>query len=66
MEEKVAVGQTHRIVVDLRNTTHTEATIRAMLRERPIENLREVVVRTREGLGQPFRSLTRTLTAPGE
>jgi len=66
MEEKVAVGQTHRIVVDLRNTTHTEATIRAMLRERPIENLREVVVRTREGLGQPFRPLTRPLTASGE
>ena len=53
--EKIEAGQTHRVVVDLRQTTQTEASVRAILRAQPISGLKEVIVLTEHGLGQPFR-----------
>ena len=55
MEEKITQKQTQRETVDLRNTTQTEASLRAYLRNNPIPGLKEVIVRTNEGYGRPFR-----------
>jgi hypothetical protein len=53
--EKVYAGQTHRVVVDLRQTNQTEASVRSALRNAPVPGLKEVMVLSNEGLGQPFR-----------
>jgi len=63
---KIEDKQTHRVVVDLRNTTQTEASVRAALRADPVEGLREVIIVTEEGVGQPFRPLARPMTIPEE
>ena len=55
MEKKITGGQTQRETVDLRNTTQTEAPLRAYLRDNPISGLKEVIVRTNESIGRPFR-----------
>ena len=55
IEEKIVARQTHRVVVDLRNTSQTEASLRAALRAKPIPGLREVITLTKDGLGRPFR-----------
>jgi hypothetical protein len=52
---RIEEGQTHRVVVDLRQTTQTPASVRAALRNEPIRGLKEVILLTNEGLGQPFR-----------
>ena len=64
IKKKIDEGQTHRVVVDLRRTTQTEASVRAALRADPVEGLREVIIVTEEGVGQPFRPLTRPMTIP--
>jgi Contact-dependent growth inhibition CdiA C-terminal domain len=53
--DKVKFRQTHRVVVDLRQTTQTQASVRAALRANPVPDLKEVIILTQEGLGQPFR-----------
>ena len=63
---KIEDKQTHRVVVDLRNTTQTEASVRAALRADAVEGLREVIIVTEEGVGQPFRPLARPMTIPEE
>lgn len=64
IERKIQAGQTHRVVVDLRHTTQTETSVRAALRANPVEGLRDVIIVTKEGVGQPFRPLTRPMTIP--
>ncbi len=53
--DKVEDGQTRRVVVDLRQTTQTEPSVRAALRNSPIPGLKEVIILTDDGLGKPFR-----------
>lgn len=55
MEATITEKQTQRETVDLRNTTQTEASLRAYLRANPIPGLKEVIIRTNEGFGRPFR-----------
>ena len=55
IDAKVGKAQTHRVLVDLRGTSQTEATVRAALRAAPVRGLREVMVLTQDGLGRPFR-----------
>jgi hypothetical protein len=45
----------HRVVVDLRQTAQTQASVCAALRNEPVRNLKEVIFLTKDGLGQPFR-----------
>jgi hypothetical protein len=52
---KIEARQTHRVVVDLRQTTQTPASVRAALRNKPVRDLREVIFLTKDGLDQPFR-----------
>ncbi|GJE69600.1 hypothetical protein CHKEEEPN_1129 [Methylorubrum podarium] len=46
--------QTDRVVVDLRNTTQTDAAVRAALRADPVPGLKEVLTLTAAGLGRAF------------
>ena len=52
---KVDAGQTQRVVVDLRNTTQTEASLRAALQAQPIPGLKEVIILNNDGFGKFFR-----------
>ena len=51
---KVEDRQTDRVVVDLRGTTQTDATIRAALRAQPVPGLKEVLTLTETGIGRAF------------
>lgn len=55
IQRKIEEAQTHRVVVDLRGTTQTEASVRAAMRERPLSGVREVMFLTHDGLSRPFR-----------
>lgn len=55
IQRKIDDKQTHRVAVDLRGTTQTEASVRAAIRADPLRDVTEVVFITDEGMGQPFR-----------
>jgi Contact-dependent growth inhibition CdiA C-terminal domain len=52
--KKVDDRQTDRVVVDLRGTTQTDASVRAALRADPVTRLKEVLTLTEAGLRRAF------------
>ena len=54
IQDKIDKKQTHRVVVDLRATTQTAESVRAALRDDPVQGLREVLILTKDGLGRAF------------
>ena len=55
IQSKIDNKQTHRVVVDLRGTTQTEASVRAAIRANPLRGVKEVMFLTKNGLSRPFR-----------
>ena len=55
IQDKIDKRQTHRVLVDLRGTTQTPASVRAAIREKPLQGVKEVMFFTNQGLAKPFR-----------